>query len=200
MPRLPASALRQCCRSGSSATASTTARRRSKPSHYDRAARRPDTRASAQDGRGASHGSSETVATLSAASRPCETRRRSSDILDAYLESEEFADKAPSPRQSTADGSSGTFARLLGKRHAHLVTEHDVRRAFAAIRDGKTAVDVKTGKRGRARVRGGTGAARMAIVVLAIILQLGNHAQGLLKENPAQHISSGASRHAGRHP
>ena len=37
---------------------------------------------------------------------------------------------------------------------------------MAAIRDGKTRVDVKTGHRGLARVRGGPGTARMAIDLL----------------------------------
>ena len=51
----------------------------------------------------------------------------------------------------------------------HLLTPGDVERAFAAIRDGKTAADVKTGPRGRARVTGGVGTARMAIALLGAL-------------------------------
>ena len=109
------------------------------------------------------------------------------DILDRYLESEEFKDKADVTRAIDRGRIKRHLRPLLGKRHAHTVTERDVRKAFAAIRDGKTAADVKTIKRGRARVRGGPGAARMAIVLLGIILNWAVRA-GMLKENPAKHI------------
>ena len=109
------------------------------------------------------------------------------DILDRYLASEEFADKADVTKAIDRGRIERHLRPILGKRHAHLVTEQDVRKAFAAIRDGKTAIDVKTIKRGRARVRGGPGAARMAIILIGIILNWAVR-QGLLKENPARHI------------
>lgn len=49
---------------------------------------------------------------------------------------------------------------LLGKHRADKLTREDVRRAYAAIRDGKTATTVKTGPRGLAVVKGGEGTAR----------------------------------------
>jgi integrase len=110
------------------------------------------------------------------------------DVLDRYLESEEFADKSPVTQAIDRGRILRHLRPTLGKKHAHLVGEQDVRRAFAAIRDGKTAIDVKTeSKRGRARVRGGPGAARMAIVLLGIILNWAIR-QGMLNENPARHI------------
>jgi integrase len=114
------------------------------------------------------------------------------DILDAYLASEDFANKT-TITQSIDHGRIERHLRpLLGKRHAHLITETEVQRAFAAIRDGKTAADVKTCKRGRARVRGGEGAARMAIVVLGVIFNWAIRAR-MMKENPCRHVKLGAS-------
>jgi integrase len=109
------------------------------------------------------------------------------DVIDAYLASEEFADKADVTKGVDRGRIERHLRPLLGKRHAHLISEQDVRRAFAAIRDGKTAVDVKTGPRGRARVRGGPGAARMSIVLLSIIFNWAIRAR-LMKENPCRFI------------
>jgi integrase len=109
------------------------------------------------------------------------------DLLDAYLASDEFNDKA----QITKDIDRGRIERhlrpLLGKRHAHHLTEQDVRSAFRDIASGKTALDVKTRPRGRARVRGGPGAARMAIVLLSIIFNWAIRAR-MMKQNPCAHI------------
>jgi hypothetical protein len=88
-------------------------------------------------------------------------------ILDAYLASEKFGDKATITQSIDRGRIERHLRPLLGNRHAHSVTEQDVKRVYAAIRDGKTAVDVKTCKRGRARVRGGEGAARMAVIISA---------------------------------
>jgi integrase len=113
-----------------------------------------------------------------------------SDVLDAYLAAEDFANKTT----ITQAIDRGRFERhlrpLLGKKHAHLITEQDVKRAHTAIREGKTAVDVKTGRRGRARVRGGEGAARMAIVVLGVIFNWAVRAR-IMKENPCRFVKVG---------
>jgi integrase len=115
-----------------------------------------------------------------------------SQVLDAYLASEDFAAKALVTQAIDRGRIERHLRPLLGKRHAHLVTENDVKRAFAAIRDGKTAVDVKTGVRGRARVRGGDGAARMAIIVLGVIFNWAVRAR-MMKENPARFVKVGSS-------
>ena len=112
------------------------------------------------------------------------------DVLDAYLASEEFADKAEITKPIDRGRIERHLRPLLGKKHAHLVTEDDVQRAFAAIRDGKTATDVKTGSAGRARVRGGEGAARMAIIVLGRDLQLGDP-RPLDEREPCRFIKMG---------
>jgi len=114
------------------------------------------------------------------------------DVLDTYLASEDFANKTPVTQAIDRGRIERHLKPLLGKRHAHLVTEQDIKRAFAAIRDGKTAVDVKTGKRGRARVRGGAGAARMAIIVLGVIFNWAIRSR-LMTENPCKHLKLGSS-------
>ena len=60
------------------------------------------------------------------------------DLLDAYLASESFKDKAASTQAIDRGRIERHLRPLLGKRHAHLLTENDIRRALAAIRDGKT--------------------------------------------------------------
>jgi integrase len=115
-----------------------------------------------------------------------------SDVLDVYLGAEDFANKTKITQSIDRGRIERHLRPLLGKKHAHLVTENDVKRAFAAIRDGKTAVDVKTGPRGRARVRGGEGAARMAIIVLGVIFNWAIRAR-LMTENPCKHLKLGSS-------
>ena len=116
------------------------------------------------------------------------------ELLDEYLKSEKFASKADTTRTVDKGRIERHLRPLLGSRIAESLTSEDIRRAFAAIRDGKTAVDVRTGYRGRARVTGGEGAARMAIRVLRAIFGWGIE-QSLVKTNPAMGISLGQDGH-----
>jgi integrase len=109
------------------------------------------------------------------------------DLLDAYLASESFADKADSTKATDIGRIERHLRPLLGRKHAHLVEEADVRRALAAIRDGKTAGDVKTVKHGLARVRGGPLAARMSIVVLNTIYNWAIQNR-ILEDNPCKFV------------
>jgi Arm DNA-binding domain len=88
------------------------------------------------------------------------------EILDAYLQSESFQDKAASTRAVDRGRIERHLRPLLGRKHAHALVQEDIKRAFNAIRDGNTAEDVKTRKRGRARITGGPGTARMSIDLL----------------------------------
>jgi integrase len=116
------------------------------------------------------------------------------DLLDAYLESESFKEKATSTKAIDRGRIERHLRPLLGRKHVHLVTSNDVKRALAAIRDGKTYADVKTGKRGLARVRGGDGAARMAIDLLrAVFNWAGPRGEQLIKSNPCADVRTGAS-------
>jgi integrase len=115
-----------------------------------------------------------------------------SDVLDAYLVSEDFTANSPLTQKYDRGRIERHLRPLLGKRHAHLLTVSDVKKAHAAIRDGKTAADVKTGKRGRAIVRGGDGAAREAIVRLGVILNWAIRSK-LVTENPVKNLKLGSS-------
>jgi integrase len=112
------------------------------------------------------------------------------NVLDAYLASEDFANKTPITQAIDRGRIERHLRPLLGKKLAHLLTDEDIKRAQKDIREGKTAVDVKTGARGRARVRGGEGAARMAIVVLGVILNWAIRAR-MMKENPCRFVKVG---------
>ncbi len=113
------------------------------------------------------------------------------DVFDAYLASETFAAKAPSTR-ATDEGRIRRHLRpLLGGKHVEKLTGEDISKAFAAIRDGKTAVDEKVGFRARARVTGGEGTARRTIRLLKAILAWATR-EGLAKTNPAEHFRTGS--------
>jgi integrase len=110
------------------------------------------------------------------------------EILDAYLESESFTDKALSTQRVDRGRIERHLRPLLGRRPAHSLNNEDIKRTFNAIRDGKTAKDVKTGKRGRARVTGGAGTARMSIDLLRAIFNW-----AAVKPNPCDGIKRGQS-------
>ena len=95
-------------------------------------------------------------------------------------------------RRSTQRVDKGRIERhlrpLLGRRLAHSLNSEDIKRTFNAIREGKTAKDEKTRKRGRARVTGGPGTARMAIELLRSVF---NWAK--VKPNPCDGVKTGSS-------
>lgn len=111
-------------------------------------------------------------------------------VLDAYTESGRFAEKAESTQEMDKSRIKRHLKPTLGKKYIHRLRPEDVRRAFAAIRDGKTATDEKTGFRGRAIVKGGAGAARMAIRLLRSALNWGID-EGLCANNPASAVKIG---------
>jgi len=96
------------------------------------------------------------------------------DLLDAYLASESFAKKASSTKAIDTGRIERHLRPLLATAVLATLTTSDVERAHRAIRDGKTAVDMPSpAKRGRIRVAGGEGTARMAIRLLRAILSWG---------------------------
>jgi integrase len=114
------------------------------------------------------------------------------ELLDAYLLSQAFAEKAPSTRAIDVGRINRHLRPLLGKRHAHLLTTEDIKRALVAIRDGKTAVNEKMHKHARAVVTGGAGTAREAIILLRAIFTWGM-AQGFVNSNPCIGVKTGTS-------
>jgi integrase len=113
-------------------------------------------------------------------------------MLDFYAASDRFARKADKTQAIDRGRIERHLKPLLGRKHAHTLTPGDVERAFSAIRDGKTAVDVKTGPRGRARVTGGEGAARMTIALLRAAFSWAVR-EGLVSDNPARLVEIGVS-------
>ena len=113
------------------------------------------------------------------------------DVLDAYLASETFATKADSTRATDRGRILRHLTPLLGKVKADQLTPDQIKRASAAIRDGKTAVTEKTGFRGLARVRGGEGAARKSVRLLRAVLAWAM-AEGMVQTNPAASVKTGA--------
>lgn len=114
------------------------------------------------------------------------------DLLDAYLESDRFKTKADSTQKIDRGRIERHLRPLLGRRHVESLTPDEIQRALAAIRDGKTAANVKTGKRGRARVTGGEGTAKMAIDLLRSIFRWAI-AERRAKVNPCDGIVTGPS-------
>ena len=83
---------------------------------------------------------------------PLEDKRKAREaltvgqLLDDYLASGRFAEKAASTRLTDTGRIERHLRPLLGGRHVGKLQSEDIRRAFAAIRDGKTAARVKTGR------------------------------------------------------
>jgi len=112
-----------------------------------------------------------------------------SELLDQYLESAKFAEKADSTRATDRGRINRHLRPTLGRTYVDEMTAEDVRWAFNRIRDGKTAVNEKTGPRGRAIVKGGEGAARMSVRLLRAILRW----HGFKNDsNPASDVNVGS--------
>lgn len=109
------------------------------------------------------------------------------DLLDSYLASEKFKDKADSTRAIDEGRIRRHLRPLLGRAHIEKLRTEDIRKALVAIRDGKTAKKIKTKPRGVARVRGGATTARDTIALLRAIFNWGI-AEGIIKSNPAKGI------------
>lgn len=120
-------------------------------------------------------------------------RRKSrtvSDLLAAYLASAAFLRKAASTQGTDRGRINRHLIPLLGQKHVDKLTPGEIQAAFAAIRDGKTAVDEPVGHRARARVTGGEGTARKAVQLLRAALAWAVH-ERLTASNPAEHVKIG---------
>jgi len=113
------------------------------------------------------------------------------ELLAAYLESQKFQSKADSTRLIDRGRIKRHLVPTLGRKFVNKLTGEDVRRAFAAIRDGKTAAKEKTGPRGLAVVKGGEGAARMAIRLFKAVMVWAVD-EGYTSTNPAAVVKVGS--------
>lgn len=112
------------------------------------------------------------------------------DLLDKYLQSAKFAEKADSTREIDSGRVERHLKPIFGRLVADKVKREDVRKGFAAIRDGKTAKTIKTGPRGLARVTGGEGTARKAIRLLSAAYSWAIE-DSLLEMNPTHGVDVG---------
>jgi integrase len=114
-------------------------------------------------------------------------------LVDAYLTSDRWQNKAPGTRAIEAGLITNHLLALLGKRIAREITRRDVERAFEDIREGKTALDKPSGKpRGRIRVTGGLGVARRTLQLASPIFVYGlDH--GIISTNPCVGLKLGSS-------
>ena len=113
------------------------------------------------------------------------------ELLDAYFASAAFAEKTEETRVNDRSRGNRHLRPLLGKQPADRLTVDDVRRTFRQIAEGKTAFDEKTRPRGRVRVRGGEGAARMSIRLLSSAFSWAV-AERLAPANPCRGVKLGS--------
>jgi integrase len=109
-----------------------------------------------------------------------------SQLSDLYL-----SEGCNKKRPSTVYVERGLIKRhikpLLGRCRVKSLSRADIERFMANVAAGKTATDERTGKRGRAIVRGGTGAANRTTDLLASMLTFAVH-RGLRPDSPVRGV------------
>ncbi len=108
------------------------------------------------------------------------------ELLDAYLASDDFKNKADTTRAVDAGRIKRHLRPLLGHRRVDALELDDIKKTAADIANGKTATVAKTKPRGLARVRGGAGTANEAIKLLRAIFSWAV-AKGLTEHHSALH-------------
>jgi len=117
------------------------------------------------------------------------------ELCDSYLKAAEkgliLGKGGRAKKQSTLYTDKGRIERhilpLLGKKKVRDLTLPDITRFMRDVAKGETAADIKTGLRGRAIVRGGTGAAARTVGLLGGILSFAV-SEGVIATNPARGV------------
>jgi integrase len=104
------------------------------------------------------------------------------ELCDLYL-AEGIATKKPSTVRNDRSRIVRHIKPLLGRHKIREVTRADVERFQRDVAAGRTAVDRKTGYRGRSIVTGGQGAARLSMILLSAIFTFALR-RGLRDDNP----------------
>jgi integrase len=121
------------------------------------------------------------------------------ELCERYLEDAKngliLGKKRRPKKASTIYTDEGRIGRhiipLLGPRRVKDITTADVMRFMRDVASGKTKVDQKTRKRGRAIVRGGNGTGTRTVGMLGAILTYARE-NGIIEANPAHGIRKAA--------
>jgi integrase len=115
------------------------------------------------------------------------------ELCDWYL-----AEGIGTKKASTIATDRGRIERhikpLLGSKRVQDVSVADVERFMRSIAEGKTAIDIVTGPRGRARVTGGKGTAARTVGLLGGIMTFAVQ-HGLRPDNPVHGVERYRDRH-----
>lgn len=118
--------------------------------------------------------------------REFKNRLSIADLCDDYL-----LHGCTTKKKSTLSTDRGRIARhikpLIGNRHVQDFSKSECRRFLSDVEMGKSAVDVRTGKRGRAIVRGGRGTATRTLGLLGAIFSYAVEC-GLISTNPVSGV------------
>ena len=108
------------------------------------------------------------------------------ELCDLYL-----AEGCETKKPSTVATDKGRIERhimpLLGKKRVKDITQNDIRRFMKDVADGKTKADEKTGKYGRAIVKGGRGTAARTVGLLGGIFSFAV-SEGIRPDNPVRGV------------
>lgn len=116
------------------------------------------------------------------------------DLCDTYFadaEAGKILHRGRAKKPTTLKVDQGRIERhikpLLGSKRIDALRREDVEAFMYDVRDGKTATDIKTKPRGRARVRGGLGTAKKSVSLLSAIYTYAIR-RDLVEHNPCQYV------------
>jgi integrase len=111
------------------------------------------------------------------------------ELADVYLEEGPAGKPNKKPSSWITDRSNieRHIKPLLGQKMLRLLTQAEVARYQADVAPGKNTADVRTQRRGRARVKGGKGTAARSLAVLGAMLEFGV-GRRLIPSNPARGV------------
>lgn len=119
------------------------------------------------------------------------------ELCDRYLR-----DGCKTKKASTIATDKGRICRhilpLLGKRRVKDITSSDIRKFMNDVAAGKTAVDIKTGAHGRARVTGGKGTASRTVGLLGGIFSFAVE-EMIRADNPVKGVKRFRDKKNGRY-
>ena len=118
-------------------------------------------------------------------------------LCDLYL-----AEGCETKKPSTLATDKGRIERhikpLLGRKRVKDITQNDIRRFMKDVAGGKTMADEKTGKHGRAIVRGGEGTAARTVGLLGGIFSFAV-GEGMRPDNPVRGVKRYADKKGDRY-